>query len=142
MKLRPAQPRGAKRDVDGLSDRALSTNGPQSARKYIRDGEAKAAPDVRWKRRGQREDARRVCTIGQETRPGDGDTIGGAADRRPRRTAHISNGTYFCEARERPEPCRSPAPPRCTTPPRYQARGSRRMCQMATSEANFLENAV
>jgi len=58
--------------------------------------------------------------------------------RRPRAPAPPPNGTYFCEACERPEPpCRSLAPPRCTTPPHYQRRGSRRMCQVATSEVSF-----
>jgi hypothetical protein len=36
----------AQRDLDGFSGRAPPTNAPQSARKYTRGGEAKAAPDA------------------------------------------------------------------------------------------------
>jgi hypothetical protein len=61
-------------------------------------------------------------------------TIGGARPRRISRTAHLLQSTC-----ERPEYCRTSAPPRCTTPPLYQAFTVRRMCQMATSGADYSE---
>jgi hypothetical protein len=105
---------------------------PAPAPKYFADTQEGRAGSERPDRRGPRYGAGCEPAWGIRTLP-----LAHPSGRRS--SAPPPNGTCSLRwTRAKPEPSRTP--PRCTTPPRYQALASRRMCRMATSEANFSEH--